>query len=239
MRNTLAISQRELLSIFCSPIAYIVIFGFLFVTGVLVWMTDSFSPGKPATLRGVFFWTPLVLTVIIPAITMRMISEEYRSGTIESLMTAPVTDAQFVIGKFLAGLVFYVVMLAATLIYIVMMLFFGNPDLGAAFSGYLGLLMVGLPFLAFGVLTSSLTKNQIIAWILAWMPLMLLAFMAFYVAPMATGIWRTILQNVNVMQRFEQFNQGQVWTDSLIFFIGTTAVFLFCAIKVVETRRWR
>ena len=106
MRNTVAIMQRELLSLFFSPIGYIVIAGFLLITGVIVLVTDSIAPGKPATLRNVFDFTPYVLTIIIPAISMRTIAEEYRSGTIETLTTAPVSDTQFVIGKYLAVLIF-------------------------------------------------------------------------------------------------------------------------------------
>ena len=239
MKNTVAIMQRELLSLFCSPIAYVVIAAFLVVTGVLVLVMDNFAPGKPANLRGVFQWTPFLLTIIIPAITMRMISEELRNGTLETLVTAPVTDAQIVFGKYLAGVVFYAVMLATTLVYIVMMMIFGNPDVGAAIAGYLGLFLVGLPFIAFGLLTSSITKNQIVAWILGMVPLMLFAWFAAFMVGRVEGWMRTVFREVNVMQRFDMFNRGLVTTDSIVFFVGAAGLFLFCTIKMVESRRWR
>ena len=129
MKHTLAVMQRELLSLFCSPIAYIVIAGFWLVTGAMaVWNADAFGPGKPASLRDIFMWTPFILTIVIPAMAMRTISEEYRSGTFETLMTAPVSDAAVVVGKYLATLVFYVIMIAGTLIYPLLMQIFGNPD---------------------------------------------------------------------------------------------------------------
>ncbi len=239
MRNTIAIMQRELLSLFCSPIGYIVITGFLLVTGVIVLRAGVFGPGRPATLRDVFFWTPFVLTFVIPAISMRSISDEYRNGTIEALMTAPVTDTQMVLGKYLASLAFYVIMIAATGIYMLLMEVFGNPDWGAAAAAYLGLLLLGAAFMAFGVFASSLTRNQIVAWILGTVPLLLFACLGFFMVDLAEGRVRTILQQVNVMGRFGQFTRGQVESDAIIFFLGTAALFVFLSIKVVESRRWR
>lgn len=239
MRNVTAIMQRELLSLFCSPIGYIVIAGFWLITGVLVWATGAFGPGRPATLRDVFMWTPFVLTIIIPAISMRTISEEYRNGTIETLMTAPVSDAQMVLGKYLASLVFYVIMIAGTLVYLILMECFGNPDWGASLTAYLGLLLLGVSFTAFGVFASSLSRNQIVAWILGAVPLMLVAWFAFFVVGRVEGWLREVLQRINVMGRFGQFTRGQIETDAIVFFLGTAALFLFLTIKVVESRRWR
>jgi ABC-2 type transport system permease protein len=239
MKNTLAIMQRELLSLFCSPIAYIVIAGFWLITGVLVWVTGAFSPGRPATLRDVFFWTPFVLTIIIPAISMRTLSEEYRSGTIETLMTAPVSDAQMVVGKYLASLIFYLIMIAGTVIYLILMQIFGSPDWGASLAAYVGLVLLGMSFLAFGMLASSLSRNQIVAWILGTVPLLLLAWFAFFIVGRVEGWQRMLLQQINVMGRFGQFTRGQLDTGAAAFFLATAALFLFLTIKVVESRRWR
>jgi len=239
MRNVTAIMQRELLSLFCSPIGYIVIAGFLLITGASVLWTGSFAPGKPATLRDVFFWTPWVLTVIVPAISMRTISEEYRSGTIEKLMTAPLSDLQMVLGKYLASLIFYLIMLAPTLVYLVLMELYGNPDWGASLSAYLGLLLLGMLFTAFGVFASSLTSNQVVAWILGWVPLLLFACIAFFVVGMVSGWLRVIFQQVNVIKRFDEFSRGLITTDGVVFFLATAVLFLFLTVKVVESRRWR
>ncbi|MBL8879566.1 MAG: ABC transporter permease subunit [Phycisphaerales bacterium] len=239
MRNTIAIMQRELLSLFCSPIGYIVISGFLLITGVIVLMTKSFSPGQPATLAAFFYLTPFVLTIIVPAITMRAISDEYRSGTIETLMTAPVSDAQLVVGKFLASLVFYVIMIAATLIYPILISMFGRADWGAAASSYVGLLLMGATFIAFGVMASSLTRNQVVAWIAGAVPLLLLAWLAYYMIPQVSGALRTVFQEVNVMGRFEAMTKGAISLSSAVFFVGGAVLFLFIATKIVESKRWR
>jgi ABC-2 type transport system permease protein len=239
MRNTTAIMQRELLSLFFSPIGYIVIAGFLLITGVIVLVTDAFGPGKPATLRNVFDFTPYVLTIIIPAISMRTLAEEYRSGTIETLTTAPVSDTQLVLGKYLAALIFYAIMLAGTLIYLVLMVIFGNPDVGAALASYLGLLLLGTAFTAFGVFTSSLTRNQIVAWMLGMAPLMLFVWFAAFIVRMAEGGLRTVFQQINVLRHLDQFNRGLVTTESVVFFLAVAALFVFLTVKVVESRRWR
>jgi ABC-2 type transport system permease protein len=239
MRNTVAIMQRELLSLFFSPIGYIVIAGFLLITGVIVLVTDTIGAGKPATLRNVFEFTPYVLTIIIPAITMRTIAEEYRSGTIETLTTAPVSDTQFVVGKYLAALIFYAIMLAGTLAYLVLMVIFGNPDVGASLSAYLGLLLLGVAFTAFGVFTSSLTRNQIVAWMLGMVPLMLFVWFAAFVIRFVEGTPRKIFQQINVLRHLDQFNRGLVTVESVVFFLAAAALFVFLAIKVVESRRWR
>ncbi|RMF76692.1 MAG: hypothetical protein D6744_12090 [Planctomycetota bacterium] len=239
MRNTVAIMQRELLALFCSPIGYIVIAGFLLLTGVIVLVTDTFGPGKPATLRTIFEFTPFVLTIIIPAISMRMLSEEYRSGTIETLMTAPLSDAQMVVGKYLAALLFYTLMLGATLVYLLLMMWFGNPDVGVSLSSYLGLLLAGAAFAAFGVFTSSLTSNQIVAWILGTVPLMLFVWFGAFMVRYSQGAVRDVLQKINVSRHLDLFNRGLISAESVVFFVGLAVLFLFVTIKVVESRRWR
>jgi ABC-2 type transport system permease protein len=239
MRNTVAIMQRELLSLFFSPIGYIVIAGFLLLTGVIVLVTDTIGPGKPATLRGIFEFTPAVLTIIIPAICMRTISEEYRIGTIESLTTAPVSEMQFVVGKYLAALIFYMIMLAGTLVYLAIMMYFGNPDIGATLASYFGLLMLGVSFTAFGVFGSSLTKNQIVAWILGTIPLMVFVWFPYFIVNVLPGIWRQMFQQINIMRHLDQFNRGLITVESVVFLLATAVLFLFLTVKVVESRRWR
>lgn len=239
MRNTVAIMQRELLSLFYSPIGYVVIAGFLLLTGVFVLVAEVFEPGKPATLRRVFDFTPYILTIIIPAISMRLISDEYRSGTIETLMTAPLSDFQMVLGKYLAAVIFYAIMLGGTLIYLVVLAMYGQPDYGASFSSYLGLLLVGLAFVAFGTFTSSLSSNQVVAWIVGMIPLMLFVWFSSFIVGKTSGVLRDIVQRVNVVRHLDQFNRGLVTTESLVFFIGMAAFFLFATVKVVESKRWR
>ncbi len=237
MRNISAITNRELLSLFCSPVAYIVIAGFLLITGVLA--MDAFQPGQPATLRVVFGFAPYVLAIIVPAIVMRTISEEYRSGTIEALMTTPLSDTELVLGKFLASLIFYVIMLATTVAYYVLMAIYGNPDLGASLAAYLGLLLVGIAFIAVGVFASSLTSNQIVAWMIAAVPLIVFVWFSGFIVGKAEGWLREVFRRIDINWHVSQFNRGLVGTESVIFFLGTAILFLFLAVKVVESRRWR
>jgi ABC-2 type transport system permease protein len=239
MRNIVAIMQRELLSQFCSPAGYIVIAGFLLITGASMVWNDSFEPGQEASLRNVFLWTPWVLTVIIPAITMRALSEEYRGGTIETLMTAPLGDGELVLGKYFASLAFYVLMLLPTLLYAVLFELYGNPDWGMTISTYLGLLLVGVAFTSFSLFASSLTSNQVVAWILGSVPLLLFACIAFFMVQLAEGWQRYIFQRINVIRRFDEFTRGLITVESVVFFLVVGTLFLFLAIKQVESRRWR
>jgi len=240
MRNVMAIMQRDVLSLFCSPIGYIVMAGFWLVTGALaVWNADAFGPGKPATLRDIFMWTPFILTIIVPAMCMRSLSEEYRSGTFETLMTAPVSDAAMVLGKYLAALVFYVIMLAGTLIYPLLMAAFGNPDWGEMAAVYIGLLLLGITFTAIGMFASSLTRDQAVAWILGAMPLMLLVLSVYNLVRRVEGWQREFVQQINIIGRFSQFARGQLETSGVVFFLAVAALFLFLTVKVVESRRWR
>jgi ABC-2 type transport system permease protein len=240
MRNALAIMQRELLSLFFSPIGYIVIAGFLVVTGIwAVVLAQSFEPGKPASLRWVFQFAPYVLAVFVPAICMRTLSEEYRTGSIETLMTAPVTDTQLVLGKFLAALSFCIVMLAGTAVYLLIMMIFGNPDPWMSLSSYIGLLLLGAAFSAVGVFASSLTRNQVVAWILAAVPLLLLVAFTAWIVPQTEGWLRHVLQYVNLSRHMDDFNKGLLTSEAVVLLLCSVALFLFVSIKVVESRRWR
>lgn len=239
MRTTLAIMQRELFSLFYSPVAYVVIAAFLLLTGVLVLAFGNFGPGQPASLRNFFSFMPYILTIILPAITMRMVSEEYRSGTIETLMTAPISDAQMVFGKYLAAVCFYAIMLGGTAIYLVILMLYGRPDIGASIASYLGLLLLGASFLGFGMLTSALTKNQIVAWMMGTVPLMLLVWFAAFLTSKTEGVLRDAIQRMNVERHLDQFNRGLVTAESVAFFVATAGLFVFLSIKVVESKRWR
>ena len=237
MRAVVALLNRELLALFCSPVAYVVIAGFLLTTGIVA--TAGLGPGQPASLAGVFRFTPLVLAFILPAITMWALSEEYRSGTIEPLLTAPISDMQLVLGKYLAAFAFYIIMLATTLAYLLVLRICGNPDLGAALAAYCGLLLLGAAFLAVGLLASSLTPNQIVAWMVAAIPLTFFVWFAGYVSMRVEGLWRDLVRTVDVNWQLERFNDGQVTTQGLVLFVAATAYFLFLTVKVVESRRWR
>jgi ABC-2 type transport system permease protein len=242
VRNIIAMTQRELSAFFYSPIAYVVLFAFTLMVGMLfAFLTDNFEPGNEASLRMTFNWLPLLLCMTVPVLTMRLMAEEYRSGTIESLMTAPISDTEVVIGKFLGAFLVYTFMLIATVFYVILLAIYGDPDYGMLFSGYFGLWLIGGLFVAIGLFFSSITRNQIIAALLGAFFLLLITILAWIIVQSTDvrGLLRTVLQMVSVMDRFQYFNRGLVDLNNLVFFGGGTAFFLFLAVKVVESRRWR
>ncbi|MDE3090712.1 MAG: ABC transporter permease subunit, partial [Chloroflexota bacterium] len=165
MRNIWTIASRELNSYFVSPVAYVVGAAFLLVSGVLFSLTLTST--MDASLRGTFSNITFILVLLAPALTMKLLAEEQRMGTLELLLTSPVHDWQVVVGKFLGSLILFAVMLLGpTLFYVVLLVWLGTPDFGPIISGYLGVLLLGGAFLSIGVLTSSLTQNQVIAYIL-------------------------------------------------------------------------
>ena len=239
MRGTWTITQRELLAFFCSPIAYVVLVVFLGLSGYF-FGTLNFSPGGEASLRILFGGVmPVILLLVMPMLTMRLMSEEFRSGTIESLMTTPVTDAAVIIGKFLGTFLFYVVLLASTLLYVVAIFAYGEPDIGGILAGYVGLLLVGALYIAVGLFFSTCTSNQIISVICSFAVLAVFAVLAHRFARHVEGTLRVILQHISVEHQSAEFVQGAINLNSVVFFVTSTAFLLFISVKVLESRRWR
>lgn len=238
MRKALTITQRELGAYFYSPIAYAVLAIFLVVSGIF-FLKQVFTPGAESSLRGLTNVMPLLLVIFLPIITMRLLSEEFRGGTIETLMTAPVTEAAVVLGKFLGALVFFAVMLAVTLVYAVVVAMFGDLDVGLLFANYLGLLLLGALCLAVGVFFSACTMNQIIAVVLSVVVLLVFTFLASYLAHGVSGVPGLILHHLSLDAHYRDFTLGLIDTNHVIFFLTSTFLFLFLAVKVLESRRWR
>ena len=179
MRQTLSIAERELKSFFFSPIAYVVITLFVFIAAVF-FLTTSFNPSGAAEMSGLFRVLIVVLAVITPAISMRLISEELNAGTIETLATSPINDTHIVLGKWLGALAFYTCMLLPTMMFVFVLELFADPDYGPIGSGYLGLLLVGGLYLAIGTLASALTRNQIIAFVFSVILILVLTVLTYY-----------------------------------------------------------
>src|SRR5688572_7003115 len=163
---TAAIAKRELRTYFNSPVAYIVVMVFMLLAGYFFWQTIFIE--KQAEMRGYFGLTPMFFTFIIPAITMRLLAEEKGSGTLELLITMPVRDWEVVVGKFLAAMGMLAVLLGLTLVYAFTLSSIGPVDKGPTYGGYFGLLLMGGAYVGIGVMASSLTRNQIVAFILAF-----------------------------------------------------------------------
>lgn len=238
MTRATVIAKRELSSYFYSPIAYVAMFLFLVAAGFAFW--DDFQPGQPAALRSVFDWMVWFLVFIVPVLCMGLLAQEWAMGTVETMMTAPVGESDVVLGKFLGSVSFFVVLLLPTLLYVALLRVYSRPDYGPIFSGYVGILLVGMLFIAVGLFCSSLTRSQVVAAVTAAAILFLITIVPWWAASKAglAGVWRTMVEQ-GVFTRYTDFSKGVIDLGNLVFFLAATAVFLFLTTKVLESRRWR
>lgn len=247
MSGLVATFQRELRAYFVSPLAYVILTFMLLVNGGIFTLIVSAlnDPRASGTARpmdlffgGTFlFW--VVLLIITPILTMRLISEELRSGTIEPLMTAPVSETEVVVAKYLAALVLYAFLWAPTVAYALVIAQNSPIDWGPVAAGYLGILGIGAAFLAIGVFASSFTQNQIIAAIISF-ALVLVFFCLAFLNMFATGeTVKNALGYVDLLRHMEDFGKGIVDTRRLVYYFTTAAFFLFLTARGLETRKWR
>ena len=234
--NTFIIARRELAAFFVSPVAYVVGAAFLFITGLFFFFTVSLS--GIATLAQVFSVVSIVLLFVAPILTMRLLAEEARAGTLELLLTSPVRDWEVVTGKFLAALFFFLAMLVPTLYYLALLAGYGNPDIPVTFSGYLGVILLGAMLLSFGMLTSALSANQIIAAVLG-VTLSLAFWLAGGLGAAFGGPLGNIFTYLSVQEHFTDFLLGLITTTNIVYFLSVTVAALFLATRVLEMRRWR
>ncbi|MBI1336812.1 MAG: ABC transporter permease subunit [Phycisphaera sp.] len=239
MKVTLSIARRELTSLFFSPIAYVVLG--LFCLGTSLIFILFYYPGQPATLRNTLFWVVWLMIFLVPAISMRLMSEEFRAGTIEMLMTAPVSDAQVVIGKWLGAMGFYLALLLPIVAFIIVLACTSKPDFGPIMTGLIGLLLVGGFYLSIGLFASTVTQNQIIAFLLTVFVICLLTFATFFFRDNELlPTWaRATMTYLNINAQFDDFAKGLIDTSKLIYFSSGTAFFLFLAGLSLQSRRWR
>jgi len=238
MRNILVLTRREVASYFVSPVAYVAMALFLVIAGVFFALGD-FYPGAPAQMRSIFEIMMIILIFVLPILTMRSLAEEFRTGTIETLLTAPVTDVEVVVGKFLGCWLVYLAMLVPTLFYVVLLAAFGRPDYGPIASGYLGLALLGALYVAVGILASSMTRNQVIAAVVAFVILAVIGLLGPWIAASVPGTWRQIVSRIAVRSHYIDFSQGVVDVVHVVYFLALTVYVLFLAVKIVESRRWR
>jgi len=238
MSRATVIARREVSSYFYSPIAYVAMTLFLIAAGFSFW--DDFTPGQPAVMRSIFEKMVWLLVVVVPVLCMGLLSQEWATGTIETLMTAPLNETEVVLGKFLGSLTFYVVLLVPTLLYVILLRMFGRPDYGPIFCGYLGLLLVGALFIAISLFCSSLTRSQVVAAVSSGAILLVTTIVPYYASSKATltGFWRSAADQ-GVLTRYTDFSKGIIDTGNVVFFLAITAVFLFLTVKVLESRRWK
>jgi len=246
VNGALAIARRELKAYFYSPLAYVILTFFLLVQGyyfsiIVAYLSDPrFPAGKPLELffgQTIFTW--LVLIFAGTFLTMRLVSEELRSGTIETLMTAPVSEAQVVLGKYAAALVFYLFLWAPTLVYVAIIRFFTPVDWGPIASSYLGIFGIGALFLAIGIFASATSKNQIVAAIVTFFCLLVL-FSLGLMENLANGeTAKKILGYVNLWTHMDDFAKGIVDSRRLVYYGSGIALFLFLTTRALAAKKWR
>ncbi|MCH7925174.1 MAG: ABC transporter permease subunit [Planctomycetes bacterium] len=239
MRNVVTMAQHEIGAYFLSPIAYAVSAIFLFSAG-LAFGLGTVTQGGEASMRGLFdFWIILILAFVLPMLTMRLMSEELRSGTIETLMTAPITEAEVVVGKFLGAFAFFVILLASLLVFPIMLGRYGSLDLGLLTCHYIGLLLLGALYISVGLFFSTMTKHQVISVLASFTLLALMTFASHALAQQTEGWIKVLLQQLSIRTHFQDFVRGTLDLNHLVFFVTTTAFFLFISVKTLETRRWQ
>jgi ABC-2 type transport system permease protein len=255
MKNIWNIARKEIRTYFTSPIAYVVIAVFLVLVGfffssALSWFNSQAiqmaqNPYYAQQMNiNQMVYTPLfhnmsiILLLMLPLLTMRLFSEEKKSGTDELLFTSPVGVGQIVLGKYLAALIVLAAMLGLTGLLSIFSFAFGNPELPQIFNGYLGLFLMGAAFIAAGVFFSSLTENQIVSAILTFGAL-LLFWMLNWAAYSASGLWKDVLNYLSLFQHFDDMTRGILDTKDIVYYVSFAFFGLFLTHSVIQSRRWR
>jgi ABC-2 type transport system permease protein len=255
MNNILAIAHKEVKAYFASPIAYIVIgffavlVGFFFYSLLDYFMRVSMQAGggfgapesvnvNEMLISPLFLNLSVILLFTLPLITMRTYSEEKRSGTIELLLTAPLTDLQIVLGKFLGSFVLYAAMLGVTLIHLGILFWYGDPEWRPVATGYLGVLLMGGCFLSLGLFISSLTKNQIVAGMITF-AVFLMFWVINWLASSQGPTGQAVLNYLSITEHLSDFTRGVIDTRHLVYYLSFIAFSLFLTVRSVDSERWR
>ena len=237
MRTAQAVAWKEIQIYFSSPTAYIVGLIFLALTGIF-FTRDLGDPFPEATLEPFFEGTIIMFILLAPALTMRLLAEESKLGTLELLLTSPVRDWEIIVGKYVASLVFFLALVALSFFYAILLFWFANPDPGPIYAGYLGFILYGSAALAVGLLASTMTSNQIVSAVVA-MGILLALFFADRASGSVNGLAGEIIGEMGVRGHFDDFSRGVIDTTNIVYFLSVIAFFLFLSIRTLESRRWR
>jgi ABC-2 type transport system permease protein len=256
MTNILAIAQKELKAYFASPIAYIVIgfwallYGYFFVAILQFFVRQSmqmnqFGMQGPQSMnvnqqliRPLLQNVNILVLFLMPMVTMRTYSEEKRSGTIELLLTSPVTDFQIIMGKFLGAMALYGCMLAVTLIHIGLLFMYGSPEWKPILTTYIGLILFGGCFVSLGLFISSLTKNQIVAGMVTF-AVFLMLWIITWIGSFSGPTVDKITQYISILDHLDDFGKGVLDTTHIIYYLSFITFGLFLTAKSVDSERWR
>lgn len=249
------IFKKELRLYFTQPVAWVVMTMFLLIAGyffynifafyTLASMQSAMNPQMArdlnvtdSVMRPLFSNVSVILLLLLPLITMRLFAEERRSGTIELMLTYPVRDGAVLLGKYLAALALYALMIALTLLYPAIVAYFTRVEWGPLLTGYLGLLLMGATFLAVGIFASSVTENQIVAAITTFGTLLLL-WVIGWSAEYVGGAWGRVLTHLSILDHFDAFARGVLDTKDVIYYLDVIILALFLTLRSLETRRWK
>ena len=249
------IFKKEMRLYFTSPVAYVVLTIFLVIAGwffynifaffTLASMQSAMNPAMArdlnvtdSVMRPLVSNISVILLLLMPLVTMRLFSEERRSGTIELLLTYPVRDGAVLVGKYLAALALYALMLALTLLYPGIVVYFARLEWGPLVTGYAGLLLMGGTFIAVGVFASSLTENQIVASITTF-GILLILWVIGWSADYVGGVWGKVLQHLSLLEHNDNFAKGVLDTKDVIYYLNFIALALFLTLRSLEARRWK
>jgi ABC-2 type transport system permease protein len=254
MKNIWTIARRDFKAYFTSPIAYIVIAGFMAIMGWMFFFNlahfnaqnmqyQQFNMGKSISItdgivRPLYGNMNVIMLFLVPFITMRLLAEEKKLHTIELLMTAPVSLAEIILGKFLSALLLVNVMLFLTLVYPIVLFITGNPDIGPIVTSYIGTMLLTACYLSIGVLFSSMTENQIVAGALTFA-----AGLFFWLVSWATQyagpVWSDFLTYLSLISHYNNFGQGLLNSADILFYVSFVGVGLFLTHRVLDSYRWR
>ncbi|MBE0663999.1 MAG: gliding motility-associated ABC transporter permease subunit GldF [Bacteroidales bacterium] len=242
----LTLLKKEISGFFSSITGYIVISVFLLINGLFLWVFPlqfNILDFGYASLENLFMLSPVVFLFLIPAITMRMFAEEKRSGTIEMLMTKPLTDLQIILSKYLAGVLLVVIALLPTLIYFFSVWYLGSPqgnvDMGGTWGSYIGLLLLGAAFVAIGLFSSSITDNQIVSFIIS---VFLCGFayigFEFIYSLDLFGNFDLFIQSLGINAHYTSLSRGVIDTRDVLYFLSLIGLFILLTKISLESRKW-
>jgi ABC-2 type transport system permease protein len=258
MRNILAIVERELRAYFNSPIAYVVLTIFIFLSGLffsqilsqvmqmglMSQMRAQQTGPQPMDMpgmisRGFLSTTSVILLFMMPMLTMGLFSEEKKRGTIELLLTAPLTDVQVVLGKFFGAAAFYLIMLVSTWIPMAVLYLYGSPASGPILAAYLGLLLYGMAILAIGLFISTLTENQIVAAVLSFGTILVLWLVDAVAQRADSPTTKGVFTYLSILNHLDDFLKGVLATSHVIFYVSLMLMALFLTYRSIDSLRWR
>ena len=256
MRNIVTIALKELKSYFASPIGWVLLgfwsllYGYFFVAILNFFVRQSMQMNQfgmqgpqamnvnQQLIRPLLQNVTILVLFLMPMVTMRTYAEEKRSGTIELLLTSPVTDFQIIMGKFLGAVALYVIMLAVTLVHLALLFIYGNPEWKPIFTAYIGLLLLGSCFISLGLLISSLTKNQIVAGMVTF-AVFLMLWIITWIGSFSGPTVDKLTQYLSIIDHFDDFGKGVLDTTHVIYYLSFITFGLFLTAKSVDSERWR